>query len=188
MGIGSSLQAQGLSAPPYLLAYFTCILASVLSDKVQNRGFFVFGFCCTGGIGYVLLGVVRTTAVRYFATFLVCAGTFPAVALMFTWVTDNQGSASKRGAGLAIFGMIGQCGPILGAHLFPEEEGPYYTKGMAVCAGLLFAAAVLSQILSLSLRLQNRSRDQKHGKADVYSMPEDVSDIGDAHPMYRYVL
>lgn len=188
MGIGTKLEAQGLSAPPYLLAYFVCLAASFLSDKAQNRGFFILGFCCTGGVGYILLGVVHTTAVRYFATFLVCAGTFPAVALTFTWVTDNQGSASKRGAGLAIFGMVGQCGSILGARIFPTQEGPYYIKGMTICAAVLFFGAVLSQVLSFSLRMQNRSRDKKHGKGDVGSMPEDISDLGDDHPMYRYVL
>lgn len=188
MGIGSPLDAQGLSAPPYLLAYFVCLAASFLSDKAQNRGYFVLGFCCTGCVGYILLAVVKTTAVRYFATFLACAGTFPAVALMFTWVTDNQGSGSKRGAGLAIFGMVGQCGPILGAYLFPTAEGPYYVKGMGICAGVLFAGALLSLSLSLSLRLQNRSRDKKHGLVDAGSMPLEVSNLGDAHPMYRFIL
>lgn len=188
MGIGTKLEAQGLSAPPYLLAYFVCLTASFLSDKAQNRGFFLLGFCCTGGIGSILLGVVHIVAVRYFATFLVCAGTFPAVALTFTWVTDNQGSASKRGAGLAIFGMVGQWGSILGARIFPAEECPYYTKGMTICAAVLFFGAVLSQVLSFSLRMQNKSRDKKYGKGDVGTMPEGIGDLGDAHPMYRYVL
>lgn len=117
-----------------------------------------------------------------------CAGVFPAVALTFTWVTDNQGSASKRGAGLAIFGMIGQCGPILGAKLFPKKQGPYYSKGMAICAGLLLFAALLAQILSISMRLQNKSRDKAHGKVNPDDLPDDVTDLGDAHPSFRFIL
>ncbi|RDL34699.1 Uncharacterized protein BP5553_07827 [Venustampulla echinocandica] len=184
----TSIKAQGLSAPPYLLAYITCLGSSFLSDRVGNRGFFITGFCCVGAVGYLLLNAVHTTAIRYFACYLVCAGVFPAVALTFTWVTDNQGSASKRGAGLAIFGMIGQCGPILGAKLFPKSDGPYYSKGMAICAGLLLGAAALAQILSLSMRLQNRKRDKDHGKVDVDSVPDDITDLGDAHPSYRFIL
>lgn len=116
-------------------------------------------------------------------------GVFPAVAMTFTWVTDNQGSASKRGAGLAIFGMIGQVGPILGAKLYPKEEGPTYTKGMSVCAGLLLLAACTAQVLSFSMRMQNRRRDCEYGKvmADE-GVPDDVADLGDAHPGYRYIL
>lgn len=184
----TSLNAQGLSACPYLTAYVACLAASFISDKFRRRGILIIFFCCAGGVGYVLLATIHTTGVRYFATFLVCAGVFPAVALTFTWVTDNQGSASKRGAGLAIFGMFGQCGPILGARLFPKKQGPWYSKGMWICAGILFAAAVLALILSLSLRFQNKKRDEKFGKSDLDYVPVDVADKGDDHPMYRYVL
>ncbi|CAH0023694.1 unnamed protein product [Clonostachys rhizophaga] len=183
----TSLRAQGLSACPYLSAFFICILSSFISDRVRTRGIFVILFSCAGAAGYVILATVETTGVRYFATFLVCAGVFPAVALTFTWVTDNQGSASKRGAGLAIFGMVGQCGPILGARLFPKNEGPYYEKGMWICCGVLLFAALVALVLSLSLRWQNKQRDSRHGKSDIDHVPEDIADIGDAHPMYRYV-
>ena len=184
----TSLNAQGLSACPYLVAWVVCVSASFVSDKARTRGVFIVCFCTAGGVGYVLLATVHTTSVRYFATFLVCAGVFPAVALTFTWVTDNQGSASKRGAGLTIFGMIGQCGPILGNRLFPSEEGPWYAKGMWVSAGILFGAAVIALVLSLCLRFQNRRRDEKHGKSDLDFIPVEVSNVGDAHPMYRYVV
>ncbi|KAJ0293157.1 hypothetical protein CBS470a_002157 [Colletotrichum nupharicola] len=78
----------------------------------------------------------------------------------------DRGSASKRGAGLAIFGMVGQCGPILGARLFPKTDQPWYAKGMWTCAGILFAAAALTNVLSLCLRFQNKKRDEKYGKSD----------------------
>ncbi|KAF2093850.1 MFS general substrate transporter [Rhizodiscina lignyota] len=184
----TSIKAQGLSAPPYLAAWVVCIAASFASDRLRNRGIFITILCLTGGVGYVLLATVDTVGVRYFGCFLACIGCFPAVAITFTWVTDNQGSASKRGAGLAIFGMIGQCGPILGSRIFPTSDGPKYVKGMSICAGVLFGAALIAVILSLCLFLQNRARDKKHGKSSLDHIPVDVTDIGDDHPMYRYVL
>ncbi|KAK0763349.1 hypothetical protein N5P37_004336 [Trichoderma harzianum] len=184
----TSLNAQGLSACPYIAAYVVCVSASFLSDKVRARGIFIIFFCCMGALGYILLATVHATGVRFFATFLVCAGVFPAVALTFTWVTDNQGSASKRGAGLAIFGMIGQCGPILGSRLFPKTDEPWYSKGMWICAGMLLGAAVVAMTLSFSLRWQNKQRDKKYGKGDPNTMPIEVEDAGDDHPMYRYIL
>ncbi|KAG6354479.1 hypothetical protein INS49_004496 [Diaporthe citri] len=184
----TSLRAQGFSACPYLTAYVVCITASFISDRFRRRGIFIVLFCCAGAAGYVILATVHTTGVRYFATFLVCAGIFPDVALTFTWVTDNQGSASKRGAGLAIFGMVGQCGPTQGARLFPKTEQPWYSRGMWICAGILFAAAGLAAILSLCLEYHNKKRDEKFGKSDLDYVPPEVSDKGDDHPMYRYVL
>lgn len=93
-------------------------------------------------------------------------------ALTFNWVIDNQGSASKRATSLAIFGMVGQCGPP-GRVLDPQTDQPWYSKGMWICAGNLFAAAVLTYILSLSLRYQNRKRDESFVKSDLNYVPKE---------------
>jgi hypothetical protein len=184
----SSVQAQGLSAPPYLAAYIVCLTASFLSDKVGNRSYFLSALASVGAIGYLVQALVRATGVRYFATYLICAGVFPAVALTFTWVTDNQGSASKRGAGLVIFGMVGQTGSIAGSRFFPKEEGPYYTKGMAISAGLLFFAAILAQTLRFLMLKENKRRDGEFGVVDPAEMSEEVVNSGDDHPGFRFIL
>ncbi|KAJ0415308.1 major facilitator superfamily domain-containing protein [Aspergillus carlsbadensis] len=184
----SSVQAQGLSAPPYLAAYIVCLAASFLSDKVGNRSYFLSALSSVGAIGYLVQALVKATGVRYFATYLICAGVFPAVALTFTWVTDNQGSASKRGAGLVIFGMVGQTGSIAGSRFFPKEEGPYYTKGMAISAGLLFFAAVLAQVLRFLMSRENKRRDAEFGVVDPAEMPDEVVNSGDDHPGFRFIL
>lgn len=186
IGIGDRLTSQGLTAPPYFLAFLLCISMSTLSDRLQHRGIFITALACMGGVGYLILSIVNTSGVRYFATFLVCGGTFPAAAITFTWVTDNQGSASKRGAGLMLFGIIGQCGSILGSNLF-RDDGPKHVKSMSICCGVLFFAAIVAQVLSFCLRLQNRARNRKHGKVDPGTMPENVVEVGDEHPMYRYI-
>lgn len=178
----SFIKAQGSLAPPYLLAYSVCLGASCLSDKVGNRGFFITGFCAAGATGYLLLAFIHTTAVRCLAYFLVCAGVFPAVALTFTRVTENQGSAFKRGAGLAIFDMIGQCGHILGAKLFPKSGGPYYSRGMAVCVELLLMVALVAQALSISMRVQARNHNKTNRKVDADTLSDDVMDLEDTHP------
>lgn len=110
------------------------------------------------------------------------------MALAFTWVTDNQGSGSKRGAGLVILGMIGQTGSIAGSRFFPKEEGPYYVKGMAISAALLFFAAILAQVLRLLMRLENKRRDRIHGHADADKTPVEVVNSGDDHPGFRFIL
>jgi hypothetical protein len=186
----TSLNSQGLSAPPYLAAYFVCLVSSFVSDRLAHRGLLITFFCCIGAIGYIILATVDTTGVRYFATYLACAGVFPAVSLTFTWVTDNQGSASKRGAGLVLFGMIGQCGPILGARLYPTEEGPIYAKGMGINAGLLFFAAILSVVLSGLMWKENKRRDKEYGAVEggPGAIPMDVGDLGDSHPQFRFIL
>ena len=38
----------------------------------------------------------------------------------------NLGSETKKAAGIPMFMAIGQCGSILGSHLFPTTQGPRY--------------------------------------------------------------
>jgi hypothetical protein len=59
---------------------------------------------------------------------------------------------------------------------------------MWVCAGILFAAAVIAAVLSISLRTQNKRRDREFGESNLDFVPAEVHDLGDAHPMYRYIL
>ena len=48
----TSLRAQGLSACPYLSAFFICILTSFISDRVRTRGIFVVLFSWMGIRGF----------------------------------------------------------------------------------------------------------------------------------------
>ncbi|KAL1623750.1 hypothetical protein SLS54_004211 [Diplodia seriata] len=184
----TAVNAQGLSAPPYLVAFAVCIGACFASDRAQNRGAFLAACFCVGGAGFVVLAAVEAVALRYFAVFLVCAGVFAGIALNCVWLTDNQGGSTKRGVGLALAGMVGHAGSVLGGFIFPAEEGPRYFRGMWICAGCMFLGACTAMVLSLSLWLVNRRRDRLHGKSTPDDAPAEVESLGDGHPMYRYVL
>lgn len=41
-------------------------------------------------------------------------------------VAHNLGSETKRATGIPMFMAIGQCGSVLGSHLYPATEGPHY--------------------------------------------------------------
>src|SRR6266566_3899078 len=147
-GMGfTSIHAQGLTAPPYFLSFLCCILTTYLADRTRQRGL-------------VLLAVCRGVAVRYFAIFLASVGVFPSVANILPWVLNNQGSDTKRGVGIALLQMIGQVGPVLGTNMFPSTEGPYYVKGMAVCAAFMYFNGLLALTLRTYLAWQNKKADE----------------------------
>lgn len=52
---------------------------------------------------------------------------------------------------------IGQLGPLLGVHLYPDADQPYYIKGMSVCAGFMVAVGILAFGLRKVLQRENRS-------------------------------
>jgi MFS family permease len=119
----SPVNAQGLTAPVYLAAFVLSILSAWYSDRIGNRGWFVCGFAGVGCIGYVLLATVEdVVAVRYAAIWLICCGVFPALSLNVTWLFNNQGGDSKKGAGFAIFTTVGQTSSFVSSVIFPSKD------------------------------------------------------------------
>ncbi|KFY48769.1 hypothetical protein V495_01049 [Pseudogymnoascus sp. VKM F-4514 (FW-929)] len=152
----TSIDAQGLAAPPYFLSFMICILSTWIADQTQQRGLMIIGLSVIGGTGYIILATVSSTAIRYFAIYLAAAGIFPAISNILPWVLNNQGTDTKRGTGMALLQMVGQCGPLLGTRLYPQNEGPYYTKGMSVCAAFMFFNAFLALVLRSLLQRENK--------------------------------
>lgn len=157
----SSINAQGLTAPPYFLAFIICIATTWIADKTRQRGYTIIILSIIGGIGYVLLATVESVGVRYFGVFLAAAGVFPAIANILPWTINNQGSDSKRGSGIALLNIVGQCGPLLGTRVFPTADKPYYVKGMSICAAFMFLNAILALILRIWLAWENKQYEKK---------------------------
>jgi MFS transporter, ACS family, DAL5 transporter family protein len=94
----------------------------------------------------LLLTIAHNNHVRYFATFCIVSGTYTTIGLVIAWCkrppvarsrslsadervyldAHNLGSETKRATGTPLYMAIGQCGSILGSHLFPSIEGPRY--------------------------------------------------------------
>lgn len=151
----TSIHAQGLTAPPYLLAFLVCIFTTWLADRTSQRGLTIACLSAAGGTGYVLLAASHAVGARYLGVFLAAAGVFPCIANILCWSLNNQGTDTKRGVGIAVLNLVGQCGPILGTRLFPDREGPYYTTGFAVCAAFMFLNAALTMGLRAYFVCQN---------------------------------
>ncbi|TEB18535.1 MFS general substrate transporter [Coprinellus micaceus] len=150
----SNAISQLLTVPPYASAAVVLILFARTSDIKQSRGVFmaiacvISGYCC-----------YRTTLrSRYFATFCITSGTYTTIGLTIAWST-----------GIPMFMAIGQCGSILGSHIFPKSEGPNYTKGFAGTPSLFFSQPSSDEYASFPCNLSTHSnalKEAKYGKVD----------------------
>jgi dipeptide/tripeptide permease len=195
----SSINAQGLSAPPFFLAFLVVIATTYVADRTQQRGITIAILTAIGGIGYVILAASKTTGVKYFGVFLAAAGIFPAIANVLPWVTNNQGSDTRRGAGIVILNLLGQCGPLLGTRMYPLSEGPQYVRGQSVCAAFMFLFCFLALLLRTLLVWENKRLDRKHGTIAQQKLAlqeastrgerkGDFSGVENYGPLFRYVL
>ncbi|KAL1746043.1 major facilitator superfamily domain-containing protein [Schizophyllum fasciatum] len=183
----SNAKAQLLTVPPYAVAAVVLTLLSVISDRLQSRGPFMAGASAVGGIGYALLLSVReNNRVKYFAAFCICSGTYTTIGIIIAWYAHNLGSETKKATGIPLFMAIGQCGSVLGSHLFPSSQGPHYVKGFAVSCALEFFAVLCIIVLTISYRIENRARNQRYG-VPIPDASVDTSVLADKAPNFRYV-
>ena len=215
----SNINAQGLSAPPYFAAYLFANITTFVADRTQQRGLMLIITSLVGAIGYVVLATVTTVGVRYFAVYLAAAGVFSTIPNILAWTLsmskerpaplflcshflcnagittdsvniDNQGSDTRRGAGLVLINVIGQCGPILGTRLYPTSEAPRYIKGMSVCAAFMFFSAAMAFALRILLVWENKKLDQKFNNKSGEGSETDHAAVAveDYGPNFRFVL
>lgn len=189
----ASLTAQALTAPPYLFAFLTVLATAYLSDRYRSRSAFVILHSALGTLGYAtiaLCGYTRSqnTALRYAALFPAAAGFFSAITIIITWTINNQESESGRGTGVAVMNVIGQMGPLVGTSVFPREEGPWYVKGMTVCAAFMLMVGFLAAVLRWVLARENmRNKERSGGDYQGVALDEGGL-VGEKRNGFEYML
>ncbi|CRL21507.1 Sucrose/H+ symporter, plant [Penicillium camemberti] len=163
----SSLQAQALSAPPYLVAFVVVLLTAYASDRSRSRSPYLIAHALISSLAYLAIAATGYfhshlppwlhTFIRYICVYPATAGFFSAITLIITWSMDNRVEKEGKGASIAILNIIGQCGPLLGTRLYPETDGPWYIRGMATCSFFMVVVAVLAVGLRILLQRMNRA-------------------------------
>lgn len=185
----TAIKAQGLSAPPYFISFLVVIASTFIADRTGQRGITILILSLVGAVGYIILAATKHTAIRYFGVYLAAAGIFPSIINILPWVLNNQGSDTKRGAGIAILNLVGQCGPLLGTRIYPATDSPYYRMGMWTCAAFMLFNGFLAIVLRTLLVWENKKLDKKHGAFEKSSdMTSSATGIENDGPNFRYVL
>ncbi|KAF2121440.1 SacI homology domain-containing protein [Lophiotrema nucula] len=172
----SSLTAQALSAPPYLFSFVVVIATAYISDKYQTRSTAIIFHSILATLGYTTIALSgyyasTNTTIKYLALYPAAAGFFSCITIIITWTINNQESDSKKGTGMAILNVIGQCGPLVGTSIFPEEDGPFYVKGMSLCALFMLFVGILATILRFVLKAQNKRIQRELSSGEYAGIP-----------------
>ncbi|KAI3341990.1 major facilitator superfamily domain-containing protein [Ustulina deusta] len=166
----TELQAEALSVPPNLVAFAIVLLTAHVSDRVQSRSLFIAALALLSASGYLILALARPAGglisplIRYVAVYPAAVGFFSVVVLIIAWSVNNQPGESQRGGGFALLQVVGQCGPLLGAQLYPDRDAPFFETGMWACAAAMVGVAVLALVLRAYLAWLNRKLDEDEGK------------------------
>lgn len=176
----SSVTSQALSAPPYLVAFAVVLATTYVSDRNRSRSPYLIAHAVLSSVAYLAIAITGRfhsnlssnthIFIRYLCVYPATSGFFSAITLIITWTMDNRVAKEGKGASMAILNIIGQCGPLLGTRLYPDSDGPWYIRGMTVCAFFMAIVAVLALVLRALLQRANSRVRQEGNEIELEGM------------------
>ena len=184
----TAMQAQILTIPIYVASFVIAIVTAVCTDRLRHRYAFIMVGILIGSIGYVILLIQRhvPAGAKYFALYLVVIGAYVAQPVILVWVTNNMGGHYKRSISSAMQVGFGNIGGIIASNIYFTKEAPLYLSGHTTSLGLLWLCGLASTALLIGLSRENKRRDNGE-RDDRYNLPiEELENLGDDHPRFRF--
>ena len=184
----TAVRAQVLSIPIYIVAAVTCLVSAVLTDRLRHR----YGFAMLGvviaSIGYIILLAQGSVSVgaRYCAIYLVMAGGYITQPITLVWLSNNMGGHYKRSISAAMQIGFGNLGGIIASNIFITKQKPRYPVGYGVSLALIWMCGIACTVLAIGLRLENKKRERGERDARLNLPKEEVENLGDDHPKFRF--
>jgi hypothetical protein len=97
-----------------------------------------------------------------------------------------MGGHLKRGVSSAMQIGLGNCGGIIASNIYLPKQKPRYPVGFGVGLGLVWLSGFSAIAFLVLLWMENKKRDE--GKRDyrLNSSVEELENLGDDHPSFRF--
>ncbi|KAL2427972.1 putative transporter [Exophiala dermatitidis] len=188
----TAAQAQLLTIPIYFLGVISTIFFSVLADRHRTRWPFIvapFSMALIGCIGLLAVPHPRLPGLTYAFLFTIPAGVYPPLIGCLSWVGNNLAPTWKRAIGMALLISIGNLGGAIGSNIFIAKQAPHYWLGYGIATGIVTAAIASTFVLRVAYSMLNKKRDLMNEEEIRAKYSEDeLLDLGDKSPLYRYVI
>jgi len=190
----SSTNAQLMTVPPYVAGAISAICFSFLSDRFYWRMPFVAIPVTIIAIGYSIIisfhgALADNIGPAFFAVILTCIGIYPTHPATTSWTANNLAPANRRAIGVAFNICIGNAGGIIGSFMYLDSEAPAYYTGFGLSLAFGGTSLVLVLLLEMSYVWANR-RKRRLAEGEVRNMysEEELLDLGDRSPLFKYTL
>ncbi|KAI0966574.1 retrograde regulation protein 2 [Xylaria arbuscula] len=188
----SQANAQLLTIPIYLVGVISILLFSRLADKRRARWPFMAIPFCISAIGFIALLSIphpKYPGLTYAFLFTVPAGVYPPLVGILAWVGNNLAPSWKRAVGMALLISLGNLGGAIGSNIFLEQEDPHYWLGYGFSLGIVVASVFCVVVLAYSWNRENARRDTiSEDEIRARYSEQELLDMGDKSPLYRYVV
>ncbi|KAG4424308.1 hypothetical protein IFR04_002549 [Cadophora malorum] len=190
----TSTTAQLLTIPIYCTAAVLAIIVCWCSDKAAKRGAsrwpYVFFPMLAILIGFIMAisGSAHggVPGVVYAGVFIATCGIYPAFPGNITWISNNLAGSYKRAAGMAFQIGAGNLGGAMASNFYRSVDGPKYLLGHGLEIGFVTLGLFAVVALRLNYGRINAKRERS-GEAEGLT-DEELADLGDKSPTFRYTL
>lgn len=183
-------EAQVHTIPVYVFTLCLTLILSWFSDRIRHRYGFIMFCCLLATIGYGMLLNVENLSrgAKYAACFLIAAGGICSGPLSIVFLSNNLAGHLKRSVGSALQVSFAGFAGIIGSAMFKQKEAPIYRTGFATGLGMAWVSGVAATLLAVGVWLENRKRERGE-RDDRLQLPQDqVNNLGDDHPRFRFTL
>lgn len=152
----TSLQAQYLTIPVYIVGGGSYLALSFLSDHLTLRSPFLLLANLVGVVGYALILAPATShPVKFFATFLCSVAVYAGPGMNLTWLNVNVAPHYRRAAAIGFQQTLGNCAGIVAGQIYRASP---YTLGNAFSVGAVGVSQVVIVGKALYIRRQTRAK------------------------------
>nr|ANC28060.1 major facilitator superfamily [Polyporus umbellatus] len=192
-GLGyQGTRATLMACPPYGLGFIIVLATGWTSDRYGRLFYHYVGSIVVTVVALIVLMAVENLVVRYIMFFFVMFMFIP-VLTCWTWLGSNVAGANKRAAALGVVFSLGNIGGAVSGQIYRAEWAPRYVQGHAINIGCYAIALIAGAALWWSYKRDNELRDRSTSKTVKQTkqhdlLGEDLGDLGDRHPSFRYYL
>jgi len=182
--------AQVMTIPVFAATTVTTLITAYFSDRYKHRFGFLFAGALLATVGYgILLGQKGLhRGVKYAAIYMIYIGHYMGAPVSLAWMANNMSGRWKRSIGSATQIMVGNIGGIISSNIFLANESPWYPTGYGTAFSVMWLGTIGATVMFFLLRKDNKERDA--GKQDwkLERPEEEVKNMGDYHPSFRFTL
>ena len=92
----SILATQALTIPIFFAGAASAVITSIVSDRLQSRGFVLLGCYFAMGMGWLILLCSKSQHLSFAGCFFIGVGVYPAIIIGQTWLNNNTPGFTRR--------------------------------------------------------------------------------------------
>ncbi|KAL6244531.1 hypothetical protein RBB50_008773 [Rhinocladiella similis] len=184
----SAVNAQLMAVPVFVVAAVISISVGFMADHIKHRFGFIMLGCFVATVGYAIMLSQHTVSVgaRYFALFAIAAGGFISQPIAIVWLSNNLAGHYKRAVGSAVQIGLGNASGLIASNIFLPAEAPEYPAGYGTSFGLVWLCGISAIAMLALLYRENHKRDKGERDYRLELSQEEVQNMGDHHPAFRF--